>query len=772
VSLIALLAVVLLIFGLGGERAERVFAESAASSDAPSIHLDIGIFAANYTAQTVIVTGAAMQFGGGTTVQLRDSSGNFYGAYVSRMTVSSETTLTFRLLPGLAAKVYTLVVRNGNELATAEISVLPPMVTLTPERISSGHGAMLQINGTGTDFTTAGYEVALQNAIGAEISKIDAVFIVGPTLISVTLKDGLSPGKYTVLLKESGNVRYRMDVTVEAAATDPGEAAPVVAYSIAMPPLLLPSTGGQAKLYVQRADGRTTEAVADVTWASSRPHVAIVADDGRIQAVGVGETIIRAMLGGVTVSSAALVVADRIDGEVPKADDGDGGSGDSVDGSGTGTGSGAVADSSMDSSVRPAKPVYEPDAPTESLPVQTRIEDGRVVLTLHEADALDAIASSGVKRYRLQSDIASNGGTEARIPGVVAARLMSAGSDTELVISIPGAAYVLPIGQLKALLKGLDPDRLDDAGSAVRLIIEPVPEERQRRIIALAAAKKAEVLAPAMDFRLFIDVGGTAHEIGEFGALFVERSFILANGAWRDGAAVSAVTFDGDAVRHVPTRLSLSEDGQLRVSMMRNGNSEYAVLLHTASFEDVDSRHWAKAYIDIMAAKWIVSGKTESRFEPEATVTRAEFAAMLTRALGLAPASAGISQFQDVPPEAWFAAEVEAAYRAGLVSGIAADRFEPGRRINRQEMTAMLMRALQYAGFEGMPTAAAAEDSLSRFKDRANIDGYARYAMGQAVQLELVSGTQPELLDPKGSASRAQAAAVLLRMLRLLDWVN
>ena len=91
--------------------------------------------------------------------------------------------------------------------------------------------------------------------------------------------------------------------------------------------------------------------------------------------------------------------------------------------------------------------------------------------------------------------------------------------------------------------------------------------------------------------------------------------------------------------------------------MKRNGNSIYAVVSSTKTFDDI-TKHWAKLDIELLASKLIVNGSTAIHFSPDANITRIEFTALLVRALGLSPdPSAAI--FKDTKVEDWFAGVLE-----------------------------------------------------------------------------------------------------------------
>lgn len=115
----------------------------------------------------------------------------------------------------------------------------------------------------------------------------------------------------------------------------------------------------------------------------------------------------------------------------------------------------------------------------------------------------------------------------------------------------------------------------------------------------------------------------------------------------------------------------------------------------TPRFKDVIG-HWAAADIEYMAEKGYVKGIGEGNFGPQQSVTRAEFAAMLVNVLGIQ--EQGPIPFKDVPAEAWYYSSVAKLYHAGLAKGKSADSFDPLATITRQEMAAMLSNALQYQG--------------------------------------------------------------------------
>ncbi|WP_435168454.1 S-layer homology domain-containing protein [Paenibacillus glycanilyticus] len=188
--------------------------------------------------------------------------------------------------------------------------------------------------------------------------------------------------------------------------------------------------------------------------------------------------------------------------------------------------------------------------------------------------------------------------------------------------------------------------------------------------------------------------------------------------------------------------------------------SSYAVLEINKNFSDVPSSYWASGVIKELFAKQIVTGTTASTFEPNRSVTRAEFTALLVRALGLK--AEGTPAFTDIPAGAWYAADVATAYKAGIVQGVSSTTFSPGANITRQEMATLAMRG--YELMKGKPPVTAAEP----FKDEASISAWALNNVKKAAALGIVQGRAKGEFVPLGTSTRAEAAQMLYGVINKL----
>ena len=173
-------------------------------------------------------------------------------------------------------------------------------------------------------------------------------------------------------------------------------------------------------------------------------------------------------------------------------------------------------------------------------------------------------------------------------------------------------------------------------------------------------------------------------------------------------------------------------------------------------FTDVTAQ---RGYIAIAYEIGMTTGATETTFEPESTMNRAMLATVIYRMAG-SPAGAAKTPFTDVAAADWFADAVAWAYENGVVKGMSATSFAPLQEITREQLAVMLLR---YAGLCGYDTSARA--SLKDFADAAKVSDYAADAMQWAVANGILNGTDGKRLDPAGSATRAQCAAMLVRFL-------
>ncbi|WP_219930226.1 S-layer homology domain-containing protein, partial [Paenibacillus agaridevorans] len=203
-----------------------------------------------------------------------------------------------------------------------------------------------------------------------------------------------------------------------------------------------------------------------------------------------------------------------------------------------------------------------------------------------------------------------------------------------------------------------------------------------------------------------------------------------------------------------------SDSHQFQVAVHHAG--VYSVMAYDHTFEDVPEEHWAHQALKEMTAKHIVNGVSDRLFKPTGMTTRAEFATLLVRALGLQ--SAGAHSFADVPSDAWYAASVGAAYEANLIKGVSANEFGPDKMISREEMAVMLVRAYAFvSGKQPVPKQGAAP-----LNDSNRISSWAESEVAAAIALGLMQGKGQGHFDPKTPTQRAESIQAVWNLLQLM----
>jgi hypothetical protein len=178
----------------------------------------------------------------------------------------------------------------------------------------------------------------------------------------------------------------------------------------------------------------------------------------------------------------------------------------------------------------------------------------------------------------------------------------------------------------------------------------------------------------------------------------------------------------------------------------------------TPVFSDVSASYWGYSAISSLASKGIIAGYPDGTFKPDASITRAEFATMLVKALAL-NTSGTTGTFTDVTTGAWYYGTVNAAASAGIVSGMGDNLFAPNALVTREQMAVMVAKALGNKA----PTTDGTE--LNAFSDKSAVSSWAVSGMDEAVKAGIVSGMTADTLAPMANATRAQAAEMIYKML-------
>ncbi|BEP30371.1 S-layer homology domain-containing protein [Helicovermis profundi] len=194
-----------------------------------------------------------------------------------------------------------------------------------------------------------------------------------------------------------------------------------------------------------------------------------------------------------------------------------------------------------------------------------------------------------------------------------------------------------------------------------------------------------------------------------------------------------------------------------KVTFKTNHFSKYFAKTARAKFNDLDKAEWAKDYVELLGGKGIVKGVNGNDFEPNSKITRAEFVALLTRAMAYKGDSKN-NKFTDVDSNSWYADSVYAAYDNKIVGGKSQTMFAPNDKITREEMATMIANAMleegyKYSDFVTVP-----------YEDAMNISNWAVRSIILTSNEDIVNGFESGAFMPKENATRAQAATMIYRL--------
>ena len=176
-------------------------------------------------------------------------------------------------------------------------------------------------------------------------------------------------------------------------------------------------------------------------------------------------------------------------------------------------------------------------------------------------------------------------------------------------------------------------------------------------------------------------------------------------------------------------------------------------------FTDVSEKDWFYGDMMFVYENGLMLGTSKTLFSPHGTVTRGMMATILWRMEG-SPVPKGKNGFTDVEAGKWYADAITWTAENGIFAGYGKDKFGPNDPITREQLAAIFYR---YAGYKGYDLTV--KGNLDKFKNADKVTDYAKTAMGWAVGSGLVKGKSGNLLDPQGTATRAEIAAMLHRFI-------
>lgn len=349
-----------------------------------------------------------------------------------------------------------------------------------------------------------------------------------------------------------------------------------------------------------------------------------------------------------------------------------------------------------------------------------------------------AAALDGKLTIQVQSDASKPSQTEVTLPLQDA---LASGKISHITLSASGAALIFSTNPADGLVPA--------GAKEMSVSISKVDTS------GLPASVQAEIGShPVFDFNLKVD-GTKINRFGSAEPVTVSIKYDLQPG--ENGHEI-VIYYIGDDGKLAIVKNAKYDKTSGTVSFAPQHFSRYAVGHNQVSFNDLGQATWAKTMIESLAAREIVAGTGSSMFEPNRSVSRAEFLKLLLAALDRKDEQAA-SSFNDITSDAWYYQTVATAEKLGIAKGKEDGTFGANEAITREDMAVLLFRAAAGVKFAGTGT------SKTSFTDNAFIASYAVEAVSKLQQTGLIDGFMDGTFGPKQQTTRAQAAAVIYKLI-------
>jgi hypothetical protein len=316
-----------------------------------------------------------------------------------------------------------------------------------------------------------------------------------------------------------------------------------------------------------------------------------------------------------------------------------------------------------------------------------------------------------------------------------------------IVIDVPAARVVLTPDMLAGMEQELDIE-ISPNGDADRGVLQTIASDAGASLLGAGQGVAIRTNIPAANW-----------------SSYAKTSVPVPSGIRPE--EITAVVLKGPDGQWttVPWKLDRSGDAAM-VNVQLSGEGNLVFLHNDKTFGDVGDDFWGRESIHQASAKMFVQGQTEDTFEPENSITRAEYPTLLLRVAGLMNKQAS-STFTDVGQDDWFGRSVAIAAHLGIVNGMDDGSYAPESTLSRVEAMAMTGRVLAAVGRGSELSQEEANQVLSRFADSSSLPDWAKIPVALCIKSGIIEGDGDQV-NPLDQLTRAQAAAIAVR---LDDWL-
>lgn len=350
---------------------------------------------------------------------------------------------------------------------------------------------------------------------------------------------------------------------------------------------------------------------------------------------------------------------------------------------------------------------------------------------------------------------------KAQLPAALFTQAAEKNANAVVNVKTEEASYQLPVNEINvaALANELG---VAAADVKIEISVNVVP---QSEVKADLDNNKLNAVSDVIEFTVKAVSGDKELAVSKF-STYVKRT-IVGNKTFNPDRTAAVKLVNGK-FQAAPATFKGKE-----ATIFKKDNSKYVIVENDKTFSDVNNgKNFAEASIEKLASKYIIFGKSDTEYANSLAITRGEFAALISRSLGLTAQNPTQLKFTDTPSTKAVNqnGEINAAAEAGIVSGYAGNIFKPDQPINRAEAAIMLSKALDYV------KVASSEYNTSKkladFKDDTVIGTTSRQYVEKVYQAGLMSGFSDKSFGPDKSMQRDQMAVVLDKLLQAAELID
>ena len=335
--------------------------------------------------------------------------------------------------------------------------------------------------------------------------------------------------------------------------------------------------------------------------------------------------------------------------------------------------------------------------------------------------------------------------------------------EATLEIKTETVTYTLPASQINIdAVSGQIGEQVALKDIKVSVKIAEPPADTVKIIEDTANKGNYQLVVKPVEFEITCTSGDKTVEVSKFNG-YVERTVAIPDGVDPSKITTGIVLNSDGTFRHVPTEIVIL-NGKYYAKINSLTNSTYSVIYNPVEFADVTA-HWAKTAINDMGSRMVVTGVGSNTYEPDRSITRAEFAAIVVRALGLAQGTTE-SSFGDVSVSDWFNGYVDTATSYALITGYDSASYGPNDTITREQAMAILARAMKLTGLSASLTDSDVSALLAGYTDGTTVSNYAKMSAAACIKTGVVLGSSTTTLSPRANVTRAEVAVMVQRLLQ------